>query len=195
MAFGVCIMHGTHGQSSSIITDAVTIISIISESNALLTFAIALHAVATGNVWVPPGPEYSDMARDIVQHISNPQWRQRAQRVLRDPQVESLARLFFDACIAAVPTKAANPIVDETWMSGVRAFVATEQSMQVVAHVIFKQFTLPDESDIVESGPIAATNPLPVVATPVMAVPARVSARPHHRSPPKHRPLRKRRRS
>lgn len=186
-------MHGTHTRSSSIIVDSVTVISVITGSNTLLTFAIALHGVATGMVWVPPGPENREMACNVVQFVSDPQWRYGAQRALEDPQVENLARLFFDACISSVPTKAENPISDETWILGVRSFVAQEQSMQLAAAVLLSQLRLLDKKEIAESGGISATNSQPVTTAPVAALPARVATRHRNRSC-RRRVLRKQRR-
>jgi len=199
-------MHGTHGHSSSIITDAITIISVSLGSSTLLTFAIALRAVATGNVWLPPGHEHSEVACNIIQHISDPKWCLGAQRALQDPKVESLARLFYNACIASVPTKAENPLSDETWIMGIRSFFAQEQSMQLAADVLLSQFTQPDENDIAESpsaftpldqsaimaNPGPETNPVQLMTPPLMLSRARIATRSHNGSR-KHQPLRKRR--
>ena len=152
-------MHGTNVHST-IVPDALTIIAVCTGSRRLLELGIALKAVATGKVWLPPAAEDADSAMRIARNLLSPQWTSRARTALAAPQIEYLAGHFLRVCVTCVPTQASDPLNDRTWLAGVRALYGREHSLPMLANALLSQLHLPDEPD----SAVPAPAPVPVVA-------------------------------
>jgi len=174
-------MHGAHIPSSTI-ADTMVLIAICTGSRALLELAIALRALTTGSICVPPGPENAEMVHRIARSLLDPQWMTRTRAALGDTRVEQLAGHFYEACLMSVPTNAQAPLSDATWLTGVRSLYSTERAMQFMAEALVRQFAPLRDAEPTEQVPepppaVAAVSAPATTSTSSAPSPAEIQAK------------------
>jgi len=132
-------MHRTNAQST-IVPDAIAIIAACTGSRAMMELAVALRAIVTGAVLLPPdrGESISRIASDLM----NPQWNMQAHLTLNHPAVKYFAKTFCRACIQAVPLTPENPTRDLVWQQRVKEVLEQDASLQSHAKLLLQQIKL-----------------------------------------------------
>ena len=132
-------MHGANVQST-LIPDAMAIIASCTGSRSLMELAVALRAIATGKILLPP--DRSETSARIAQDLMNRRWNLEAHVTLVDPRVQYFAKAFCIACIQAVPLTAENPTRDLVWQTRVRATLAQDALLQSHAKLLLQHIRL-----------------------------------------------------
>jgi len=132
-------MHRTNAQST-LVPDAIAIIAACTGSRAMMELAVALRAIVTGAVLLPPdrGESISRIAADLM----NPQWNMQAHLTLNHPVVKYFAKAFCQACIHAVPLTLDNPTRDLKWQQRVKEVLERDASLQNHAKLLLQQIKL-----------------------------------------------------
>ncbi len=132
-------MHRTNAQST-IVPDALAIIAACSESRSLMELAVALRAVVSGTVLLPP--DRVETISRIATDLMNPRWNVEAHVTLMDQRVQYFASAFCRACVQAVPLTAENPTRDLVWQARVKATLEWDMSLQNHAKLLLQHIRL-----------------------------------------------------
>lgn len=162
-------MHGTPVHSS-VVADVLFILAASRESRVLLEWAIALRAMATGKLGMPPGTQQTELGRRIAQNFLDPQWNVAVRAALGNTQIEYLAHHFYKCCVTNVPTNSRYPIADENWLVGARALYWREPSLQMLANALLDQLRVVTENAVAA---IARPSAQPVAVAPLAPTPPR----------------------
>ncbi|HRI71822.1 MAG TPA: hypothetical protein PK156_46635 [Polyangium sp.] len=167
-------MHATNVQPFRVL-DALTIIATCSESSETLELVATLRTMTMGELQLPLGPRSEQMARRIGQQMRNAQWLASASMTLHNAETNYLAHQFFQWCLRCVPTNAANPLADETWLPRVRMLYSWDPNLRLLAEALVNQFRLADDNEFAVQAPAtpaqsaAPAAPAPKVSTPASA--------------------------
>lgn len=132
-------MHRTNAQST-LVPDALAIIAACTGSRSMMELAVALRAIVTGAVLLPPdcGETISRIAADLT----NPQWNMQAHLTLNHPVVKYFAKAFCRGCIQAVPLSPENPTRDLLWQERVKEVLERDVVLQSDAKLLLQQIKL-----------------------------------------------------
>jgi len=147
---------------STLVPDALAIIAACTESRPLMELAVALRAVVSGTVFLPP--DRAETISRIARDLTNAQWNLQAHVTLKDPIVQHLAKQFCRACIQAVPLTAENPTRDLNWKARVKAALTQDASLRSHAKLLLQNVRLrvtPAQAMPVQAAPAQATNATP----------------------------------
>jgi hypothetical protein len=132
-------MHRTNAQST-LVPDAIAIIAACTGSRAMMELAVALRAIVTGAVLLPP--DRAETISRIAADLMNPQWNMQAHLTLKHPAVKYYAKAFCRACIQAVPLTPDNPTRDLMWQERVKDVLEQDASLQSHAKLLLQQIKL-----------------------------------------------------
>jgi len=132
-------MHRTNAQST-IVPDAIAIIAACTGSRAMMELAVALRAIVSGAVLLPP--DRADAISRIAADLMNPQWNMQAHLTLKNPLAQYFAKAFCRACIQAVPLTPENPTRDLRWQQRVKEVLERDASLQSHAMLLLQQVKL-----------------------------------------------------
>jgi hypothetical protein len=125
---------------STLVPDALAIIAACTNARPSMELAVALRAVVTGTVLLPP--DRAETISRIAADLMNPRWNLQAHITLKDPLVQYHARAFFRACIQAVPPTADNPKRDLVWQGRVKTALERDASLQAHAKAFLQGIKL-----------------------------------------------------
>ncbi len=140
---------------STLVPDTLAMIAACANSRPVMELAVALRAVVSGALLLPP--DRGETILRITRDLMNPEWNLRAHITLRDPIVRYWAKMFWRACIQAVPLTAENPVRDLVWQGRAKAELERSASLQNHAKLLLRQITL----RVTPAQPVVA----PVIAT------------------------------
>ncbi len=146
---------------STLVPDTLAMIAACTNSRPVMELAVALRAVVSGAVLLPP--DRGETILRITRDLMNPEWNLRAHITLRDPIVRYWAKMFWRTCIQAVPLTAENPARDLVWQGRVKAELERNASLQNHAKLLLRQITL----RVTPAEPVVA----PVIAAKVNPAP------------------------
>jgi len=132
-------MHRTNAQST-IVPDAIAIIAACTGSRAMMELAVALRAIVTGAVLLPP--DRAETISRIAVDLMNPRWNLEAHLTLEHPVVKYFAKAFCRGCIQAVPLTPENPTRDLMWQQRVKEVFERDASLQNHAKLFLQHIKL-----------------------------------------------------